>query len=76
MTTAETLASLTSAADRAIHGLASPLIALVRGRIIRSNRRYHPERHYMRGPGPKWHAKHDGPTISSDGHGPGLGQAG
>ena len=21
--------------------------------------RYHPEKHYMRGPGPKWHAKHD-----------------
>ena len=20
---------------------------------------YHPERHYMRGPGPKWHEKHD-----------------
>jgi hypothetical protein len=20
---------------------------------------YHPELHYMRGPGPKWHAKHD-----------------
>jgi hypothetical protein len=20
---------------------------------------YRPERHYMRGPGPKWHAKHD-----------------
>ncbi|MET0688763.1 MAG: hypothetical protein ABWY38_06155 [Methyloceanibacter sp.] len=20
--------------------------------------RYRPERHYMRGPGPKWHAKH------------------
>ena len=20
--------------------------------------RYHPERHYMRGPGPAWHAKH------------------
>jgi hypothetical protein len=19
---------------------------------------YHPERHYMRGPGPKWHARH------------------
>ena len=19
---------------------------------------YHPERHYMRGPGPKWHEKH------------------
>jgi hypothetical protein len=22
--------------------------------------RYRPERHYMRGPGPKWHAKHGG----------------
>jgi hypothetical protein len=22
-------------------------------------RRYRPERHYMRGPGPQWHAKHD-----------------
>jgi hypothetical protein len=21
--------------------------------------RYRPERHYMRGPGPAWHAKHD-----------------
>ena len=21
---------------------------------------YRPERHYMRGPGPKWHAKHRG----------------
>jgi hypothetical protein len=20
---------------------------------------YRPEQHYMRGPGPKWHAKHD-----------------
>ncbi|HZT24368.1 MAG TPA: hypothetical protein VFA57_01580 [Pseudolabrys sp.] len=24
--------------------------------------RYHPERHYMRGPGPAWHAKH-GPSA-------------
>lgn len=23
-----------------------------------SKPRYRPERHYMRGPGPKWHAKH------------------
>jgi hypothetical protein len=23
---------------------------------------YRPEQHYMRGPGPKWHAKHDHPT--------------
>ena len=26
---------------------------------------YRPELHYMRGPGPKWHAKHD-PAPSSD----------
>jgi hypothetical protein len=24
---------------------------------------YRPELHYMRGPGPKWHAKHDRPTA-------------
>jgi len=23
---------------------------------------YRPERHYMRGPGPQWHAKHDAPA--------------
>jgi hypothetical protein len=25
----------------------------------RTVKRYRPERHYMRGPGPQWHAKHD-----------------
>jgi hypothetical protein len=25
---------------------------------------YHPEKHYMRGPGPAWHAKH-GPSANS-----------
>jgi len=24
---------------------------------------YRPEMHYMRGPGPKWHAKHQGHAI-------------
>jgi hypothetical protein len=28
---------------------------------------YRPELHYMRGPGPKWHAKHDRATGSYDG---------
>jgi hypothetical protein len=29
---------------------------------------YRPERHYMRGPGPKWHAKHDhSPAADFDG---------
>jgi len=26
---------------------------------------YRPELHYMRGPGPKWHAKHDRPPLDS-----------
>jgi hypothetical protein len=27
-------------------------------------RRYHPERHYMRGPGPKWRKKHFSRAVS------------
>ena len=27
---------------------------------------YHPERHYMRGPGPKWRAKHGRTTIVAE----------
>lgn len=26
---------------------------------------YHPELHYMRGPGPKWHEKHPGAPVAS-----------
>ncbi|MGA7389383.1 MAG: hypothetical protein WBW99_15865 [Pseudolabrys sp.] len=28
--------------------------------MIKPIKRYHPERHYMRGPGPKWLEKHGG----------------
>ena len=27
---------------------------------------YHPEQHYMRGPGPKWRAKHARSTVVSE----------
>jgi len=27
---------------------------------------YRPEQHYMRGPGPKWHAKHDPAPAAHD----------
>ena len=33
---------------------------------------YHPERHYMRGPGPKWRAKHAQPGVTAE---PDLGGA-
>ncbi|MGV1015100.1 MAG: hypothetical protein ACOYB4_09040 [Methyloceanibacter sp.] len=28
---------------------------------------YRPERHYMRGPGPKWHEKHEAALVSAAG---------
>jgi hypothetical protein len=45
-------------ASRQAPSLAADLADLVRtlGRLFD---RYQPELHYMRGPGPKWHAKHD-----------------
>lgn len=33
-------------------------IARCHGVIARACDPYRPERHYMRGPGPKWHARH------------------
>ena len=33
---------------------------------------YRPEQHYMRGPGPKWHAKHGQPRVTAE---PDLGGA-
>ena len=44
--------------SRKAPGLAADLADL--GRTLRRLfDPYRPERHYMRGPGPKWHAKHD-----------------
>jgi len=42
---------------------ANPLVGLAIASLWRSLKRdmfdtYRPELHYMRGPGPKWHAKH------------------
>ena len=34
------------------------IVQLVRKAIYGLTDSYRPERHYMRGPGPKWHAKH------------------
>ena len=37
------------------------LVELVQGLVKDFSDPYRPELHYMRGPGPKWHAKHDRP---------------
>lgn len=34
------------------------LVTGCRQLLARACDSYHPERHYMRGPGPKWHARH------------------
>jgi hypothetical protein len=41
--------------EQALAGEFAPLVQAFMG----LSDSYHPERHYMRGPGPKWHAKHD-----------------
>ena len=43
--------------SRPVPGLG--LASLWRGVVRDLFNGYRPERHYMRGPGPKWHAKHD-----------------
>ena len=41
---------------KTLAGIGALFARLVRGDALK---RYRPERHYMRGPGPQWHAKHD-----------------
>jgi len=36
-----------------------------RTRLARLTNRYHPEQHYMRGPGPKWREKHSDASLDS-----------
>ena len=57
MATSGTAASQ-SAAEGIDDGLTDDLAALMRA-LKNLIDPYRPEQHYMRGPGPKWHAKHD-----------------
>jgi hypothetical protein len=40
-----------------------PIWRALRGDLLN---RYRPELHYMRGPGPKWRAKHQNPATTSE----------
>lgn len=44
--------------SRAAPGVGERLVAACRSLVKDLMHPYHPERHYMRGPGPKWHEKH------------------
>ena len=46
-------------------GLMADLIDLART-LAQGLDPYRPELHYMRGPGPKWHAKHARPAVVSE----------
>ncbi len=45
-------------------GLVADIAELVRNLAKALFDSYRPELHYMRGPGPKWHAKHDLPRAA------------
>ena len=52
------------AARRQANGLAADLADLFHSLANSLFDTYRPELHYMRGPGPKWHAKHDPAPVS------------
>jgi hypothetical protein len=59
MGTKGTTGTRTSAGRRKASGPAVDLADLVHRLAHALFDTYRPELHYMRGPGPKWHAKHD-----------------
>jgi hypothetical protein len=49
---------------RPVTGLSQSVAAYLLELITELLDPYRPELHYMRGPGPKWHAKHGPPPLS------------
>ena len=54
-------------AGRRSESLASDLMAFLDNVARALFDSYRPELHYMRGPGPKWHAKHDPASAALEG---------
>ena len=52
------LSALASVLASAAAGASAFLVNSLRTQIAVRVRTYHPEKYYMRGPGPKWRAKH------------------
>jgi hypothetical protein len=53
-------------ASRDAAGPAATFIEVIRNLAKAMFDPYRPELHYMRGPGPKWHAKHDPAPAAMD----------
>src|SRR5882724_120529 len=64
MTTARTTAR-TFTGRRQAAGRAAKIAGLFRGLVKALLDPYRPELHYMRGPGPKWHAKHNPAGVAT-----------
>jgi hypothetical protein len=60
------LATALSGFARKTKGSASDLVSVVHNLIMDVRDGYRPELHYMRGPGPKWRAKHLRPRFSPE----------
>jgi hypothetical protein len=58
--------SMFGANRRAASGLTGELADLIRALQALVADPYRPELHYMRGPGPKWHAKYDPAPVAVD----------
>jgi hypothetical protein len=58
--------SIFGASRRAAPGLTGELADLIRALQTLVVDPYRPELHYMRGPGPKWHAKYDPAPVAVD----------
>jgi hypothetical protein len=58
--------SMFGASRRTAPGLTGELVDLIRSLQALVLDSYRPELHYMRGPGPKWHAKHDPAPLTLD----------
>jgi hypothetical protein len=52
------LLRLSAGSDQPAPGFAGVIVAIARKIDLALLHPYRPERHYMRGPGPRWHAKH------------------
>jgi len=61
------LLRLTVDSDHLPYRMADALRAVLRKADQKLVHRYHPERHYMRGPGPRWQAKHGQHQAASGG---------
>jgi hypothetical protein len=61
------IASVASMLVSGLHGIVTALLTFLGPSWDGPHRKYRPEDHYMRGPGPKWREKHFAARVSAGG---------